>query len=625
MEEEVMNNNLHPNYVECFQAKELLQMLLENELPPVFKSQIDKLHPAEEELVIIMRKNNLPISLYKELIDWAHQVSSSNYKFSSPTYKTALDWMKKKYLLEAETAPICSTVEVEGETFPPMHVYHFSVLHHVKRLVQSKELLEGALWRFKPKFCPDSNERAYEQLNSGEWWELAERKMDHDLNLFGTAKPPGLHFVILPLILFDDSTLCDNIGHLLAQPILCTIGNICDDLRHQVQSWFILGMVLPYPKSSKERESDQSKKLTQEMYIKFYHNCLSAILMEVKELSSRKEGVRINVPHLGVVNFHFHLCLIIGDTKKGHDDMCGHYNSHSSNISRMVHDCDIPQSIGDDPYFKCQFVNKSSIEEIVNATIDVVDNRIVGKVTKAQEECRRISQHLVHPVYWDIPTGGCVHGIFACLPYKILHLFYLGLMKYLLHTLYNLCQVPKIVTDWYSICCGRQYHADTNIADTVINDEGNSEDSTNDSNEDNDSDVDSMVSNAHSNGGDKDSRPTVGFKKLKKLFNKSKFEKRFRVVTNAAHHQSDRQMPRAPFKNGVTDQTRLTGQEYPGLFLITLVAMKGMLHQHSKSLETSFAQLIFMTFSLECALTLDSYPVELLSHLDRIIPKYFDI
>jgi hypothetical protein len=58
MEEEVMNNDLRPNYVECFQAKELLQMLLENELPPVFKSQIDKLHPAEEELVIIMRKNN---------------------------------------------------------------------------------------------------------------------------------------------------------------------------------------------------------------------------------------------------------------------------------------------------------------------------------------------------------------------------------------------------------------------------------------------------------------------------------------------------------------------------------------------------------------------------------------
>jgi hypothetical protein len=286
----------------------------------------------------------------------------------------------------------------------------------------------------------------------------------------------------------------------------------------------------------------------------------------------------------------------------------------------MVRDCDIPQSVGDDPYFKCQFVNKSSIEEIVNATINVVDNRIVGKIMDAREDCCRISQHLVRPVYWDIPTGGCVHGIFACLPYEILHLFYLGLMKYLLHALYNLREVPKIVTDWYSICCGRRrYH-------TAINDEGNSEDSSNDGNEDNDSDIDSLFSKSHSHAGNKkDNRPTVGFKTLKKLFNKSEFEKRFRVVTNAARRQSDREMPRAPFKNGVTDQTHLTGQEYPGLCLITLVAMKGMLHGHSKSLETLFAQLIFMTLSLECALTLDSYPEEFLSRLDSIITKYLDI
>jgi hypothetical protein len=191
--------------------------------------------------------------------------------------------------------------------------------------------------------------------------------------------------------------------------------------------------------------------------------------------------------------------------------------------------------------------------------------------------------------------------------------------------LYSLREVPKIVTDWYSICCRRRYHAYTNIEDTVINDEDNSEDSRDDGNEDKDSDLDSMISKAHSNAGDNDTRPTVGFKKLKKLFNKTEFEKRFRVVTNAACHQSDCEMPRAPFKNGVMDQTRLTGQEYPGLCLITLVAMKGMLQGHLKSLETSFAQLIFMTLSMECALTLDSYPEELLSCLNTIIPKFLDI
>ena len=84
-------------------------------------------------------------------------------------------------------------------------------------------------------------------------------------------------------------------------------------------------------------------------------------------------------------------------------------------------------------------------------------------------------------------------------------------------------------------------------------------------------------------------------------------------------------MPRVPFKNGVTDQTRLTGQEYPGLCLITLVAMKGMLHGYSKSLKGSFAKLIFMTLSVECALTLESYPAELLTRLDLLIPKYLDI
>jgi hypothetical protein len=74
-------------------------------------------------------------------------------------------------------------------------------------------------------------------------------------------------------------------------------------------------------------------------------------------------------------------------------------------------------------------------------------------------------------VYWDIPTGGSAHGIFACLPYENLHLYYLGLMKYLLHALYNLRQVPKSVTDWYRVRCG-QHREDANYASSVSDEEG---------------------------------------------------------------------------------------------------------------------------------------------------------
>ena len=57
-------------------------------------------------------------------------------------------------------------------------------------------------------------------------------------------------------------------------------------------------------------------------------------------------------------------------------------------------------------------------------------------------------------------------------------------------------------------------------------------------------------------------------------------------------------MPRAPFHNGVTDQTCLLGQEYPGLCLIAPVAMKGMLPPVGPEIENAFYNLIFMALCL---------------------------
>ena len=108
-----------------------------------------------------------------------------------------------------------------------------------------------------------------------------------------------------PIIGFDDSTLCDNIGWLITQPFLATVGNLSDESHHLVDSWFILGMVPPYPKSSKEREKDHNSKLQQESYIQFYHDCLNLILTELKQLSSRKEGVPVEIPGEGIFNLHF--------------------------------------------------------------------------------------------------------------------------------------------------------------------------------------------------------------------------------------------------------------------------------------------------------------------------------
>jgi hypothetical protein len=67
-----LDDELPPSYVEGSDVKDFLQSLMDEQIPPRYKSQIEKLHPTEEELIIIMRKNNLPIKLYKVLLDWAH-------------------------------------------------------------------------------------------------------------------------------------------------------------------------------------------------------------------------------------------------------------------------------------------------------------------------------------------------------------------------------------------------------------------------------------------------------------------------------------------------------------------------------------------------------------------------
>ena len=84
-------------------------------------------------------------------------------------------------------------------------------------------------------------------------------------------------------------------------------------------------------------------------------------------------------------------------------------------------------------------------------------------------------------------------------------------------------------------------------------------------------------------------------------------------------------MLRAPFRNGVTDQTCLSGQEYPGLCLVTLVAMKGMLSPAGPAIEKGFYNLIFMALCLEVALTQESYTESQLDQLEMAIKKFLQI
>ena len=115
-----LDDNSLDEFVEQNNVDEIIQSLVNNQLPIHHCTQVQKLHPVEEDLMIIMKKHNLPIHLYKDLLALAERASGSEYVFlSSPIYQTTLDCMKKKYFLEAGSPPVQGTVTVDGP-FPPI-------------------------------------------------------------------------------------------------------------------------------------------------------------------------------------------------------------------------------------------------------------------------------------------------------------------------------------------------------------------------------------------------------------------------------------------------------------------------------------------------------------------------
>jgi hypothetical protein len=55
-----------------------------------------------------------------------------------------------------------------------------------------------------------------------------------------------------------------------------------------------------------------------------------------------------------------------------------------------------------------------------------------GEITNARKACQEISQHLFCSVFFQSGFCGCIHSVFGNLPYELLHLWYLSLIKYLL-------------------------------------------------------------------------------------------------------------------------------------------------------------------------------------------------
>ena len=95
------------------------------------------------------------------------------------------------------------------------------------------------LLRYNPSIAKDGS-REFGDLNTGDLWKAAEENML--VTIPDTDAMKEFHHLV-PINLFDDSTMADNLGRLNAQPILCTIGMLNGQMRRKVDAWFPLTII----------------------------------------------------------------------------------------------------------------------------------------------------------------------------------------------------------------------------------------------------------------------------------------------------------------------------------------------------------------------------------------------
>ena len=109
----------------------------------------------------------------------------------------------------------------------------FPFIDNVYYLLMNDELMEHS------KRCYNEHNDTCGDLNTGDWWHVVETNLFQKLVRHSVTNA-HLHYLV-PVILFTDTTHCDNKGHLSAEPVLCMIGNIALEHCKKPTASLILG------------------------------------------------------------------------------------------------------------------------------------------------------------------------------------------------------------------------------------------------------------------------------------------------------------------------------------------------------------------------------------------------
>jgi hypothetical protein len=532
------------------------------------------LHPSQERLMVFLKDNCYPLSVYDFVHKWAQDSLCLGYDFKSKQGKTVMKKMQQKYQ-KIVGPPPTTTFQSLGEGLPQSPVTTWDIASQIRRVVSDPASVANATWEFTKTMDPSTGERIFGQFHSSLWWERAHTTVPQ------LKKPNNF---LAPISIFIDSARLDLIGRKEGEPVIVELLNLSSVLRRTDASKLLLGFLPPYPKTSAERAKDRNKTATKKNYMEFYHAALRIVLKKLLEIEHLSDGLEVEIPNIGKSYLHVRLAFIVGDIK-GQNPMACHFNGFSSNIAYILPSCNCSTTSADlVNEFRCEPIDKLKTDMVIDKCINVIETRQARMVDKARKKLESISKFGVKSAFRDFSFGGNPLGIYGSLPLETLHAWLLGLIEYLLQSVYSHVEVDDDVSDW----CDRRYSGDTTA--------------------------------------DIKSRPHPKNATMK--VDQAEFERRLKMAKEVSSRQSDRDVPKTPFNHGVTCLTRLTGQEYPGLVMLTMVCLDGMLPSRNlpnQNLIKRFSHLLWLTLSLNVCLNKPEKTASEVDDLERKTIKYLSL
>lgn len=407
----------------------------------------------------------------------------------------------------------------------------------------------------------------------------------------------GEQDILAALILFIDKSHVDRKGKLTQEPVMVTTSLWNRQFRNLPDAWLNLGSV-PNLDHVAPRASATDKLCD-------YHYCLKIIMSELIAFQrlSLEQGLNWEMMINGrmqKVVLRMPMLFIIGDTE-GHDKLCGRKVDRSSGKNRQCRMCDVKHEDCDKPNVKVNLTMKKDIREL----------RVKNNIAKLNDLAyKNVTDAFADVVFCDDERG--MHG--ACLP-DGLHSVKLGLLEKLIIRMFNLKRIRQEGPKKKSRALSTANKTASNIAnkkrrqtedEQAVSQEHSSEDSSSVINEldsedegedfsddgemldeeviaDDDVDRDMMVveeGKLKANKEDKTyhyySGEDPNDQSKRGIFDKqqcSMIDETCKQLHKQLRWQSQTDLPRTNFYTGLTNLSKMTGDERTGVLLVMLLIL----------------------------------------------------